>query len=424
MNVFLRSALFALDPLLIEGIGFAEVAIVLVKTVFAFALLLVSVMFMIWFERKLISDMQNRIGPNKAGPWGLLQTLADGIKLFFKEDLIPDRADRRVFILAPFLSLVPAFVTFAVVPIGGGFDGDRNGVVRMFGHDTYLQLADPPIGVLLILAMSSIAVYGIMLAGWSSGSKYPLLGSVRASAQMVSYEAALGLATVAVVLMTGTLSTHDIVVQQAGDGYDVFGSFSLPHWNLIVTGLVPFAIFLVAGTAELNRPPFDLVEAEQELVGGFNTEYSSIRFAFFYLAEFMNTVTMSAIIVTLFLGGPAGPILVGPAWLWGVIWFVAKLFLFLFTFVWMRATLPRFRYDQLMNLGWKVMIPLAMAWLLLLAAINIGRDEDWNAGLVVGVCFGVLVAGWLAVGAALKMGQARHSEEDTFDARVGDGAVH
>jgi len=406
--------MLAVDPLLSGGIGLAEVLIVVGKTVFTFALLLVAVMFMIWFERKLISDMQNRIGPNKAGPWGLLQTLADGIKLFFKEDLIPDRSDRAVFILAPFLSLVPAFVTFAVVPIGGGFDGDHDGVVRIFGHDTYLQLADPPIGVLLILAMSSIAVYGIMLAGWSSGSKYPLLGAVRASAQMVSYEAALGVATVAVVMMTGALSTHEIVIQQAGDGYDLFGRLPLPHWNLIVTGVVPFVIFLIAGTAELNRPPFDLVEAEQELVGGFNTEYSSIRFAFFYLAEFMNTVTMSAIVVTLFLGGPAGPVFGGPAWLWGVAWFVAKLFIFLFTFVWMRATLPRFRYDQLMNLGWKVLIPLALAWVLLLAAINIGRDEDWNAGVVVAVCFGVLVAGWLAITAALRQGQARRQEEDVY----------
>src|SRR4029453_9872781 len=210
-------------------------------------------------------------------------------------------------------------------------------VIKLFGHDTYLQLADPPIGVLLILAMSSIAVYGIMLAGWSSGSKYPLLGAVRASAQMVSYEAALGVATVAVVMMTGALSTHEIVIQQAGDGYDLFGRLSLPHWNLIVTGVVPFVIFLIAGTAELNRPPFDLVEAEQELVGGFHTEYSSIRFALFFLAEFMNVVTMSAIIVTLFLGGPAGPTFFGPDWIWGPVWFLAKIAVFLFMFVWFRA---------------------------------------------------------------------------------------
>jgi NADH-quinone oxidoreductase subunit H len=407
----MAAAMFGLDPLLIDDIGVAEVAIVLGKTVFVFGLLLVSVLFMIWFERKLISDMQNRIGPNKAGRWGVLQTFADGVKLFFKEDLLPDRADRRVFLLAPFMSLVPAFVTFSVIPIGGAFDGDEQGRVTLFGKETFLQLADPPVGVLLILAMSSVAVYGIMLAGWSSGSKYPLLGSVRASAQMVSYEAALGLATVAVVMLAGSLSTHDIVAQQAGDGYDLFGSLSVPRWNLIVTGVVPFVIFLIAGTAELNRPPFDLVEAEQELVGGFHTEYSSIRFAFFYLAEFMNVVTMSAIVVTLFLGGPAGPVFGGPAWVWGVVWFLVKLFLFLFTFVWFRATLPRFRYDQLMDLGWKMLIPLALAWLLLLAAVNIGRDEDWDVPVVVGVCFGVLVAGWVAVSAALRVGQLRHLEE-------------
>jgi NADH-quinone oxidoreductase subunit H len=403
--------LLANDPLLDGGIGFEQVAIVVVKVVVVFAMLLNAVMFMIWFERKVISDLQQRIGPNKAGPWGILQTLADGVKLLMKEDLIPDRAERRVFVLAPFLSVVPAFITFSVIPFGGGFDAEHGGTVRLFGNDTYLQLADPPVGVLLILAMSSIAVYGIMLAGWSSGSKYPLLGSVRASAQMVSYEAALGLATVAVVLLAGSLSTHEIVVQQAADGYDLFGSLSMPRWNLIVTGVVPFAIFFVAATAEINRPPFDLVEAEQELVGGYHTEYSGFRFGVFYIAEFMNAVTMSAIIVTLFLGGPAGPALVGPAWLWGIIWFTAKLFIFLFTFVWIRATLPRLRYDQLMNLGWKVLIPLSMAWLLLLAAINIGRDEDWNPALVVAISFGVLVAGWAAVSMALRVGQQRSAED-------------
>jgi NADH-quinone oxidoreductase subunit H len=403
--------LFALDPLLID-VDWGDVGVVLVKTVFVFALLLVTVMFMVWFERKLIADMQHRFGPNRAGPFGLLQTLADGTKLFFKEDLIPDRADRRVFVLAPYLSLVPAFVTFSVVPIGGGFDGDREGLFKLFGKETYLQLADPPIGVLLVLAMSSIAVYGIMLAGWSSGSKYPLLGAVRASAQMVSYEAALGLSVVSVVLLSGSLSTHTIVAEQAGSGYDLFGSIGIPRWNIIATGLVPFIIFLIAGTAEANRPPFDLVEAEQELVGGFNTEYASIRFAFFYLAEFMNTVTLSAIIVTLFLGGPAGPLFAGPAWVWGVVWFVAKLFVFLFTFVWFRATLPRFRYDQLMNLGWKVLIPLSLAWLLLRAAINIGHDEDWNPVAVVGVSITLLGIGWGALSAAVRVGQARHAEQE------------
>jgi NADH-quinone oxidoreductase subunit H len=410
------SALFALDPLLEGGIGLAEVLIVLLKTVVAFGLLLVGVILMIWFERKLISDFQNRVGPNKAGPWGLFQTLADGLKLIMKEDLIPTKADRRVFILAPFLSAVPAFVVFTVIPIGGAFTPQDDGVVRIFGHDTYMQLADPPIGVLLILACSSIAVYGVMLAGWSSGSKYSLLGSVRGTAQMVSYEAGLGLSVLAVVLLAGSLSTHEIVLSQAAAGYEI-GSFGLPRWNIIATGLVPFVIFLIAATAELNRPPFDLVEAEQELVGGFHTEYSSFRFALFYLAEFMNTITMSAIIVTLFFGGPAGPLWFGPGWLSGLIWFSLKLFVFLFIFVWTRATLPRFRYDQLMSIGWKALIPLALGWLLLLAAINIGRDEDWNMGAVVAVTLAVLVVAWGALAAAVDVARRRREsapEEEAF----------
>jgi NADH-quinone oxidoreductase subunit H len=404
--------MLGLDPLLTDGVGLAEVLIVVLKTLVAFGLLLVSVIMMIWFERKLISDLQNRIGPNKAGPWGLFQTLADGMKLLLKEDNIPVKADRRMFILAPFLSAVPAFVTFTVIPIAGGYDGDRQGLISLFGHDTYVQLADPPIGVLLILAMSSIAVYGVMLAGWSSGSKYPLLGSVRGAAQMVSYEAALGLSVVAVVMLAGSLSTHDIVVGQAGNGYDLFGAIPIPRWNVIATGLVPFAIFFIAGTAELNRPPFDLVEAEQELVGGFHTEYSSFRFALFYLAEFMNTVTMSAIMVTLFFGGPAGPTLgVLPAWAWGFIWFFVKLMAFLFVQVWIRATLPRFRYDQLMNLGWKALIPLALGWVLLLGGINIGRDEGWNMAVVVGVSFVGLVVAYVALSAAVSVAQQRRESD-------------
>jgi NADH-quinone oxidoreductase subunit H len=377
------------DPLFADGLDVGVVLIVVLKVVVVFAMLLVATMLMVWFERKLIGDMQNRLGPNRAGPFGVLQTAADGIKLFFKEDLLPERADKRVFRLAPYLSVVPAFLVFSVVPIGGQFAGGDggDGTVRIFGHDTFLQLADPPVGILLVLAMSSIAVYGVMLAGWASGSKYPLLGSVRASAQMVSYEAALGLSVAAVVLVTGSLSTHDIVLVQAGDGRGL-----LPNWNLITTAFVPFVIFLIAGTAELNRPPFDLVEAEQELVGGFNTEYSSIRFALFFLAEFMNTVTMSAIIVTLFLGGPSGPLLAGPDWIWPLFWFFAKLLVFLYIFVWFRATLPRFRYDQLMDLGWKLLIPLALGWLLLLAAIRVGDDEGWSTGLVTVVAFAVIVA--------------------------------
>jgi NADH-quinone oxidoreductase subunit H len=406
------AGVLGLDPLLGGDIGLTEVLLVALKAFVVLNVLLIGVMFVVWFERKVISDLQNRIGPNKAGPWGILQTLADGLKLLMKEDLIPDRSDRRIFILAPYLSVIPAFVTFSVIPLGGGFDGEHEGRFSLFGEETFLQLADPPVGVLLVLAMSSIAVYGVMLAGWSSGSKYPLLGSVRASAQMVSYEAALALATVAVVLQSGSLSTHEIVRQQAGDGTEMLGFLSVPDWNIIATGIVPFVIFLIAGTAETHRAPFDLVEAEQELVAGYNTEYSSFRFAVFYLAEYMAMVTMSAIIVTLFLGGPAGPAPVGPAWLWGVGWFTLKLLLFLFAFVWVRATLPRMRYDKLMNLGWKVLIPLSIAWLLLLAAIRIGRDEDWNGVVVVAVSLGVLLVGWLALGAAARVGAHRAAEDE------------
>ncbi len=342
------------------GLHWAGLIIIVVKVVLAFVLLLVTVLMTIWFERKAISDMQNRIGPNRAGPFGLLQSLADGIKLFFKEDLVPDRSDRFVFKLAPYLSVVPAFITFTIVPLGG--------IVTVFGNRTELQVADPSIGILLLLAMSSVAVYGVMLAGWSSGSKYPLLGSVRASAQMVSYEAAMGLSIVAVVLVTGSLSTRTIVDAQTGLLYGF-----LPHWNILRLGIVPFLIFLVAATAETNRPPFDLVEADSELVGGFNTEYSSIRFAMFYLAEYMNTVTMSAVIVTLFFGGPDGPDPSVLHWLWPIVWFALKTIVFVFFYIWLRAALPRLRYDQLMDLGWKVLIPASLAWLLVVAAMQINR---------------------------------------------------
>lgn len=377
------------DPLLFD-VDLVAVAIVIGKVVAVFALLLVATMFMVWFERKVVGDMQNRVGPNLAGPFGILQTLADGIKFFFKEDIIPDQSQRRVFLLAPYLSFVPAFLLFAVVPFGGDFNDGNNGVVTIFGRETFLQLADPPVGVLFILAMSSLAVYGAMLAGWASGSKYPLLGSVRASAQMISYEAAMGLSALAVVLVTGTLSTHEIVAVQAGEG--LFGV--LPNWGVLLTLGVPFVVFVISGTAELNRPPFDLVEAEQELVGGFHTEYSSIRFALFFLAEFMNTITMSAIFVTLFLGGPAGPAPVGPGWAWGVFWFTLKVLGFLFMFVWFRATLPRMRYDQLMDFGWKLLIPLSLGWLLLLAALQLSDTLGWNRAVVVLIAIPVFLAGW------------------------------
>jgi NADH-quinone oxidoreductase subunit H len=362
------------DPIYNNGVGWAVFLIVLIKVLVVFGFLMVSVMLMIWFERKVISDMQSRIGPNRAGPFGIAQTLADGIKLFFKEDLIPDQADRFVFKLAPYLTIIPAFLVFAIVPFGGE--------VTIGGHTFELQLADPPMGILFLLAMSSIGVYGIMLAGWSSGSKYPLLGSVRASAQMISYEAALGMTVVTVVLITGSLSTRTIVDGQAGH---------LWQWNAIRLGVVPFIIFFIAIIAETNRPPFDLVEADSELVGGFVTEYSSIRFALFFLAEFMNTITMSAITVTLFFGGPDGPIPHIPHlyWLWPILWFLGKTIIFLFIFVWLRAALPRLRYDQLMDLGWKKLIPLSLGWLLIVAGFVI--DGWWGLGMALKVVAAAIV---------------------------------
>jgi NADH-quinone oxidoreductase subunit H len=403
-----------MDPLFTSGLSVSVVAVVLLKVLVVFAFLLIGTMLMVWFERKVIGDMQNRIGPNRAGPWGILQTLADGIKLFFKEPMVPDRADRRIFRLAPYLSFVPAFLTFSIVPLGGVFTNGHNGTVSILGHDTFLQLADPPIGILVALACSSIAVYGVMLAGWSSGSKYPLLGSVRASAQMVSYEAALGLAVVTVVLTTGSLSTHTIVAEQAGAGWaDV-----LPNWTILITGGVPFVIFLLAGTAEIERPPFDLLEAEQELVAGFNTEYSGIRFALFYLASFMNTITTSGIIVTLFLGGPSGPLLFGPDWIWPLIWFFGKTLVFLFIFVWFRATLPRYRYDQLMDLGWKVMIPLALGWMLAVAGLRVARDRGLDFGqtaLAVGLGLAVLVGASSLLAVARRTARLRREDLELED---------
>jgi NADH-quinone oxidoreductase subunit H len=395
--------MLALDPMLDGGVLWTPLVIVVLKVLVIFVVGLVATMLMVWFERKVIAGMQNRIGPNKAGPFGILQTLADGIKLFFKEDLLPRRSDRFVFALAPFLSFVPAFLSFAIIPLGGDFRDGNNGIVTWFGVQTRVQLADPHIGVLFALAISSIAVYGIMLAGWSSGSKYPLLGSVRASAQMVSYEAALGLSLASVILVSGTMSTSGIVSAQS----------SLTDWHVVATGVVPFIIFMIAATAELNRPPFDLVEAEQELVGGFNTEYSSIRFALFYLAEFMNTVTMSAMIVTLFFGGPQ-PISINgvtldipfiPNGLEGTVWLLAKVLVFLYIYVWFRASLPRLRYDQLMDLGWKLLIPASLGWFILLAAQRLARNEGWNifvttagAVVVLGACYALMQAAFAVSG--------------------------
>jgi NADH-quinone oxidoreductase subunit H len=395
LNALIGTRLFALDPLFVNGVHWQELVIVIIKVVVAFAGLSGAVVLMIWFERKLISDMQARIGPNRAGPWGLLQTLADGIKLIFKENLSPEQADLPIYRVAAYLSLVPAVLAFSIVPVGG--------TITVFGYTTELQVADPPIGILFLLAMSSVAVYGVMLAGWSSGSKYPLLGAVRASAQMISYEAALGMTVVVTVLLTGSssnfvgsLSTRAIVNSQS---HTFFVS-----WNLIRTGIIPFVLFMIAITAETQRPPFDFAEADTELVGGFNTEYSSFRFAMFYMAEYMNTITMSAVIVTLFLGGPDGPTphVFFLSWLVPVLWFLGKTFIFLFVYVWFRAALPRLRYDQLMNLGWKVLIPVSLAWALIVAAAIVGKW--WFVGTVV-----VLILAGATLARSLLVGTTRES---------------
>jgi NADH-quinone oxidoreductase subunit H len=381
------------DPLFVDGVDKIDLLIVAIKAVFVFALLLVSVLLMIWIERKVVADMQNRIGPNRAGPFGVLQSLADGIKLFFKEQSIPDSADRGVFRLAPYLSVLPAFLAFSVIPLSGEF------TVPFTDRKTILQLADPPIGVLFVLAMSGMGVYGVLLAGWSSGSKYPLLGSVRASAQMVSYEAALGLGIIGAVLQAGTLSTALIVTAQGYPGSHPFDWFFWP-------APVPFAIFCTAAVAETNRAPFDLVEAEQELVGGFHTEYTGIRFAIFFLAEYMNMVTQSAIAVTLFLGGPSGLFDVPgvPAPVEGILWFLFKISFFLFGYIWLRAALPRLRYDQLMDVGWKILIPVGLLWLGVSATFRVARDQGWPIWV-----YFAAVAGAGAVGGLLYLSMPRRS---------------
>ncbi len=340
--------------------NWAEVGIVLLRVVLVFVLLLVVTILNVWAERKVVADMQSRIGPNRAGPWGILQTVADGLKLFFKESVTPRKVELGTYLLAPFLAVIPAFLIFMMVPFGAPFTiGD---------YEVTLQGADLNIGVLFILAMSSMAVYAVVLAGWSSGSKYPLIGGVRATAQAISYEAAMGLAMVAVVMFTatqgegGTLSLAEIVARQDG----TWAGF-IPRWNAFPQ-VVAFVIFLIAIVAETNRAPFDLVEAEQEIVGGFHTEYSGMRFAMFFLAEYVNIFSMSAVAATLFLGGWNGPTWEGslPAFVSAIlptVWFLLKTYAIVFVFFWLRSTLPRLRYDQLMTLGWKRLIPAALTWI-------------------------------------------------------------
>ena len=376
---------------LFDALGGATTVIALVKVVVSFAALLVVTMIVVWAERKVISDMQSRIGPNRWGPFGLLQTLADGIKLFFKEDFRPAKADRWTYALAPVAAMVPAFLAFAVVPIGRD--------VTVANREIDLIVTDLNIGILYFLAMGSLGVYGVVLAGWGSGSKYPLLGSVRSTAQMISYEIALGLSLVPIALVAGSLSTVDIVAEQAGsvgrvtffDGIPVLDSVQrvfrfVPNWY-IWSQWPAFAIFFIAGLAETNRAPFDLPEAESELVAGYHTEYSGIRFAMFYLGEYIHMIVISAIAVTIFFGGWHGPRFSFLPWAWPLVWFMLKTAVIVYLFIWLRSTLPRLRYDRLMWLGWKRLIPAALLWILVTATVN---TEGISRGVRLAV-FGALI---------------------------------
>lgn len=336
------------------------------KAVFCFAFLMVMVLFSIVWERKVVAWMQLRIGPNRHGPWGMLQSLADGIKLMLKEDLVVKRADKVVYILAPVVAAIPAFMAIAVIPFG-----PAGNEVSIFGHRTTMQLTDLPIAMLYILAVASVGIYGIVLAGWSSGSTYPLLGGLRSCAQMISYEIAMGAAFASVFLYSGSMSTSRIVEAQEG------------RWYVLLLP-VSFLIYIVTMIGETNRAPFDMPESEGDLVGGFNTEYSSIKFAIFMLAEYINMITVSAVSVTLFLGGWRAPWPISTFWeganhgWWPMAWFVLKVQLLLFFFIWLRGTLPRVRYDQLMKLGWKVLIPVSVVWLMLVATVRALRNEDYD----------------------------------------------
>lgn len=333
--------------------------LVLGKAVAIFALLVLLTLFTIWWERRVVSRMQNRIGPNRVGPQGLLQSLMDGFKLAFKEEVIPKAAHVGVYWIAPVISATAAFIAFAVIPFGP--------TVSIFGVETPLQLTDFPVSVLYVLAIASIGVYGLVLAGWSSGSTYPLLGGLRSTAQVISYEIAMGLSFVAVFIYAGSMSTSQIVLAQQ------------PIWFAVIL-LPSFLIYVTSMVGETNRAPFDLPEAEGELVGGFHTEYSSLKFAMFFLAEYINMVTVSALATTLFLGGYLAPWPLSlweganSGW-WPVLWWVIKIQLFIFVFIWLRGTLPRLRYDQFMKFGWKVLIPVALLWIVVVSIARLFRSD-------------------------------------------------
>lgn len=351
--------------------------LVLIKAVAVFAFLVANPLVAILAERKIMARMQARLGPNRVGPHGMLQSMADGVKLALKEGITPFGVDKVLYLVAPVIAVVPAIMAFAVIPFGP--------MVSVFGHHTPLQLTDLPVGVLFILAMASIGVYGIVLAGWSSGSTYPLLGGLRSTAQVISYEIAMGLTFAAVFLDSGTMSTSEIVAGQHN------------YWYGLVL-LPSFVIYGVSMVGETNRAPFDLPEAEGELVGGFHTEYSSLKFAMFMLAEYINMVTVSALATTLFLGGWQAPWPLSlwdganSGW-WPILWFTLKVWVFMFVFIWLRTSLPRLRYDQFMNLGWKVLIPVSLTWVMIVALIRaaFGSASDTVPRALVSAAVGLVV---------------------------------
>ncbi|MDP7703421.1 MULTISPECIES: NADH-quinone oxidoreductase subunit NuoH [unclassified Mycobacterium] len=344
--------------------------LVLGKALAIFVFLMLNVLVAILLERKILGWMQLRPGPNRAGPWGTLQSLADGIKLALKESITPKGIDWFVYFAAPAISAIPAFTAFSFIPFGPE--------VSVFGHWTPLQLTDLPVAVLFILGMSAIGVYGIVLGGWASGSTYPLLGGVRSTAQVISYEVAMGLSFAAVFLFAGSMSTSQIVAAQDR------------VWFVFLL-LPSFVIYLISMVGETNRAPFDLPEAEGELVAGFHTEYSSLKFAIFMLAEYVNMFTVSSLAAAMFFGGWHAPWPLNMweganhGW-WPVLWFTLKMWTFLFIYFWLRASLPRFRYDQFMSLGWKLLIPVSLVWIMIAAVIRTLRNqgyEHWTTLLVV-----------------------------------------
>ena len=372
--------------------------LITVKGLMIFALCVLLTLVAIWGERRLVARMQQRLGPNRVGPFGLVQGLADGVKLALKEDLIPKAADRVVFVIAPIISVTACFLAFAVIPM--------TGVVNLFGHKTAMQLTDIPVSVLYILAAASFGVYGIVLAGWSSGSTYPLLGGLRSSAPVISYEVAMGLSLVAVFIYSGSMSTNAIIDAQH-------------DWWFSVVLFPSFVIYMISMVGETNRAPFDLAEAEGELVGGFHTEYSSLKFALFFLAEYVNIIGVSALATTLFLGGyHALPGLTfTEQWLGGwftMIWFLAKVIAFFFVFVWLRGTLPRLRYDQFMKFGWKVLIPVSLLWIVVVATLRLMSQQNSPKAVTIAFASGIVLL-ILAATSLYERSQKKIAEESAID---------